>query len=705
MRTPDPPRRLRRKTPQLEALYESELAATRGLAAAFAEGRRKIAGRLGFDGGESRDPHVERLIQGFAFLTARVRLKLEDEFPELTDALLSVLAPHQTAPIPATGVVQFRPDPKTAPPETALHVPRGSGLETAEAEVAGTRVRCRFRTCADAVVWPVEVAAARYATAPFPVEFGLRGGLSDHPAALRVTLKHVAGRPLRELSTAGLSGAARVRAGADPRRDAGDGPPDRLRLQLADPGGSRVDFQLFDVLRGHAATVVFSPGPDGPDVVLPADDALHFGGFDDDEALFPAPRAGFPGYRLLTEYFAAPRRFLCFDLCGLRPALAAAETDELAVTILLDGFAGTDGGGGSRGEEAATGGGPDAAGLSDRVAAGNVAAGAVPVVNLFRREAAPQLATHRTAEYPITSGRTPGRAFEVYSVDAVSCVNSDTGAVTRFRPYYAPERGGRTGGAVGPRDAAERDDYGYASNGYGGRFGGGDGDGRYFHVRRRPSPSADDPGTDCTVALVDLNFDPHKAPVEVLACDLTCTNRDLPAAPIDDWGLTLETPAPILPPKLLGRFAPPRRVPAGQARWRLISHLSLNHLSITGGEDGAAAFREALALYGEALAGDRDGGAEAAAHVAAVAAVTSRRTTKRVLDGRHAVVARGVELTVDLNRDRFAGGSPLLFASVLDRFAARYASLNSFVQVRTRWAGSDRPFRTWPVRAGDRPVV
>ena len=207
------------------------------------------------------------------------------------------------------------------------------------------------------------------------------------------------------------------------------------------------------------------------------------------------------------------------------------------------------------------------------------------------------------------------------------------------------------------------------------------------------------------MTLVDLDFRPHAAPVEVLTCDLTCTNRDLPAAPIDDWRLTLATPAPVLPPKLLGRFTPPRRVPADQGRWRLISHLSLNHLSIAGGPDGAAAFREALALYGEALAGDRDGGAEAEAHVAAVTAVSSRRTTKRVRDGRHAVAARGVELTVDLDRDRFAGGSGLLLASVLDRFCARYASINSFVQVRTRWAGSARPFRTWPVRAGGRDVI
>ena len=653
------------RKPDLEALYERELADFRDLAGAFARDRTKIAGRLGLVGGESRDPHVERLLQGFAFLTARVRLKLDDEFPELTDALLSVLYPHYLAPVPATGVVQFRPDPKTAPRETALHIPRGSALLTPEVD----RARCRFRTAADVTLWPVEIAAARFAAAPFPPEFGLRGALADRPAAVRLTVRHVAGRPLRELTehAEGPGGAPVAR------------PPDSLRVHLADPGAARVDFRLFDLLRGHAKAVVVSPGPDGPETVLDAEDALRPGGFDDAEALIPVPPAGFPGYRLLTEYFAAPRRFLCFDLCGLRPALARAEGPEIHVTVLLDGF----------GRASAAGRDPGADGLADRVRAGNVVCGAAPVVNLFRREAAPQLASHRTAEYPLTSGRTPPRSFEVYSVDRVETVDSTTGAVTEFQPYYAPRRGGR---------AAAADD--------GGGGGGGDGGGRYFHVRRRSAVAGDDRGTDVSVTLVDLHLDPHRAPPEVLTCDLTCTNRDLPAKePGGGWGLTLETPRPILPPELLGRFDPPRRVPPEQARWRLVSHLALNHLSIAGGDDGAAAFREILALYGEALAGDRDGGAEAAAHVAGLVAVEARRATKPVPDGRRSVVARGVELTLDLDRAKFAGGSPLLFASVLDRFAARYASLNSFVQTCARWAGDARPFRTWPVRVGDRELL
>ncbi|QDT14264.1 type VI secretion system baseplate subunit TssF [Alienimonas californiensis] len=647
----------------LERLYESELAATRGLASEFGRARPKIADRLVLDGGKSEDPHVERLIQAFAFLTARVRLKLEDEFPELTDALLSVLYPHYLAPVPAMGVVQFRPDPSVGPQEGPLHLPRGTMIRTAELD--DPRVRCRFRTAAALDVWPLEVSAAAYATAPFPDSFGLTGKLADAPAAVRFTLRSVTGRPISEL------------------RGANGKPLDVLRLHLADPDGARTGFALFDLFASRAETVAYSSGTGAPGtrpIARSAVEALVPAGFDDDEALLPSPGPSFPGYRLLTEYFAFPERFLFFDLRGLAAAAATAGP-ELTVTVLL-----------SRSLDPAGSDGAGRDGLAGRVGAGNLQLGCVPVVNLFSHHAEPRLISHRTAEYPVVPDYRRPRGFEVYSVDAVTATDPTTGAVKEFAPYYGSGHGG--GGAL-------------ASGGLGGPDGEEVGGGTFFHARRRPSLRARDAGSDVSLTLVDLAFNPRHAPPEVVACRLTCTNRDLPhplTAP-PDWGLQLEEPRPIRPPVLLGRFSAPRRVPADHGRWRLISHLALNHLSLTGGADGAAALREILALYGEALTGDPEGARAAAAQIAGIVAVNSRRSTKRVPDGRHAVFARGVEITLDLDRARFTGGSGTLFANVLDRFVSRYASLNSFTQLRARWSGDPRPFRVWPVRAGGRDLV
>ncbi len=653
----------------LERLYESELAATRGLASEFGRDRPKIAERLILDGGKSEDPHVERLIQAFSFLTARVRLKLEDEFPELTDALLSVLYPHYLAPVPAMGVVQFRPDPAVGPQDGPLHLSRGTLIRTAELD--DPRVRCRFRTAAALDVWPLEVSAASYVTAPFPDSFGLTGALADAPAAVRFTLRSVTGRPIAELR--GPTGK----------------PLDLLRLYLADPDGVRTGYALFDLFAGRAETVAYSPGTGSSGaaaIARPAADVLIPSGFDDDESLLPSPGASFPGYRLLTEYFAFPERFLFFDLHKLAAAAAVAGP-ELTVTVLL-----------KRSSEGAGGDAGGRGGLAGRVDVGNLQLGCVPVVNLFPHRAEPRLISHRTAEYPVVPDHRRPRGFEVYSVDAVSATDPATGAVTEFVPYYGYNHGG--GGSLASSAAAGP---GGGATG-GGATGGG---GAYFHARRRPSVRNRDAGTDVSLALVDLEFDPRHAPPEVLSCRLTCTNRDLPhplTAPAD-WGLQLEDPRPVRAPALLGRFSAPRRVPADHGRWRLVSHLALNHLSLTGGADGAAALREILALYGEALIGDPEGARAAAAQVGGITAVNSRRATKRVPDGRHAVFARGVEITLDLDRSRFTGGSGMLFANVLNRFVSQYASLNSFTQLRARWSGDPRPFRVWPVRAGGRELI
>src|SRR5215468_10842887 len=110
--------------------YERELDAIKRLAAEFADAHPKIAARLRLSSDAVDDPHVSRLLEGAAFLAARVHHKLDDEFPELTDALLGVLYPHYLAPIPSMAIVQFELDPGRAQLPGGFLIDRHSRLHT-----------------------------------------------------------------------------------------------------------------------------------------------------------------------------------------------------------------------------------------------------------------------------------------------------------------------------------------------------------------------------------------------------------------------------------------------------------------------------------------------------------------------------------------------------------------------------------------------
>src|SRR5918911_3855699 len=114
---------------ELLPYYNRELSYVRRLATEFAEAHPKIAGRLRLGPDSSADPHVERLIEAFAYLTARIRFKLDDDFPEITEALLNVLYPHYLAPVPSMAIVQFQLDPEQVQLTKGHVVPRHTELQ------------------------------------------------------------------------------------------------------------------------------------------------------------------------------------------------------------------------------------------------------------------------------------------------------------------------------------------------------------------------------------------------------------------------------------------------------------------------------------------------------------------------------------------------------------------------------------------------
>ncbi|HEX3868979.1 MAG TPA: type VI secretion system baseplate subunit TssF, partial [Pirellulales bacterium] len=285
-----------------ELLYENELAYIRKQGAAFAQRRPKIADRLRVDRetGVADDPHVERLIEAFAFLTARTRLKLEDEFPELTQALLGTLYPHYLAPIPSFGIAQFDVDPQRARLPEGHTISRHSRLVAPEVRGVG----CHFRTAYPVTLWPVSVARGSYQTPPFDREVPTPNpALGRVRSLIRIRIEVGAGMSLNELNL------------------------DRLRFFIN--GDDPLVHKLYELIFNHAITVMVTgrAAPNTPPLVL-GPGALKPVGFDRDEGLLPYSPRSFIGYRLLTEYFAFPQKFQFFDVTGLDRAAKSEKSDH-----------------------------------------------------------------------------------------------------------------------------------------------------------------------------------------------------------------------------------------------------------------------------------------------------------------------------------------------------------------------------------------
>lgn len=606
--------------------YESELHFIRKLSQEFARKYPAAAARLQLEPDRSADPHVERLIEAFALLSARTRNKLHDEFPELTDALLSVLYPHALAPVPSMAVVQFALDPARATPE-GVKIPVNSPLHTARVG----DMHCKYRTCYSLALWPITVTEARLHPPPFPP--GLSPPIRAN-AALRLRLQ-VSG----ELNFEALRF-------------------DRLRFHLL--GDNALTAPLYDLLFNHAIEVAFAV-PDKPRsaVILPAEDVLKPVGFDSTEAMLPYPDNVFPGYRLLTEYFAYPQKFLFADVAGWdRVRTALGPTKTVDVVIFLD-----------RSHPR----------LEQLIEPAMFRLGCSPVVNLFEQTAEPIPFTHTKTEYPVIPEVGHPLGFEVFSV--TSATAASMAGDREFSPFYHFRHGG---------DRDSRNTFWYAS--------------------RRPSVMADDRGSEVYLHLVDTKFDPAEATDETVVVRTLCTNRDLPARlPRIGEEVKFETAFAAPGTKVrcvrnpTGSLRPP---PARGRYWHLVSHLNLNHLSLTADDSGLEALKGLLKLYDLT---DPQAEPQAAAlarqSIEGLAGIASRRTTAWVGSGDLAGFVRGLEVGLELDETKFVGNSGFLFASVLERFLGLYVSVNSFTRLVAKYRQQEGELKRWPPRAGEMPLA
>ena len=605
--------------------YERELDYLRKMAGQFAEKNPKVASRLVLEPTKCEDPHVERLLEAFAFLAARIHLKMDDEFPEISEALLTVIYPQLIRPVPSMSVAEFQIDPTKGKLTTALRVERNSALYSRP--VGG--VPCTFRTCYDTTLWPLSVTAAEWKT-PGRLQPPVKA--SDSAGAIRLELRCAPDVNLQELGV------------------------DQLRFYLDGEGG--FVNTVYELLFSRVNRIlVRDPNPKSkvPPVTLPAS-ALRAVGFGEDEGMVPYSHRSFIGHRLLMEYFSFPEKFFFVDLTGLEPVWPAGFKDAVEFIFLVSDVEGED-----RRER-----------LEIELSKKTFRLGCSPIVNLFPQTAEPIQLTQRKYEYQIHPDVRRPYATEVFSVDDVTCINTGTQQTTTFEPFYSLKHTTR-----GTKQQS------------------------FWLARRRPSNRPNDEGTDMFLSLVDLSMRPVDPEGTIISIRTTCTNRDLPARlPFgnEDGDFELEGSGALKRIVALRKPTATMRPPIGKsALWRLISHLSLNHLSLV--QEGKESLQQILRLY------DHGRSAYSQNVIDSILNVQSKRHFARVSSDDGITFARGMRVQIELDEDQFTGGGAYLFASVIEHFLGLSASLNSFTQLAVTTPQRKEALHEWQPRAGRKILV
>jgi type VI secretion system protein ImpG len=374
--------------------YERELTYLRRLGADFAVRYPKVAGRLQLERDKCEDPHVERLLEGFAFLAARVHLKIDDDFPEISESFLNVVYPHYVRPLPSMSLVEFQLDPDQGKLTTGFPIPRDTLLYSRP--VGG--VPCKFRSCYATELWPMEVASAAWTT---PDRLSPPVKDAGAVAALRLEL-----RCLPEIAFDKLE-------------------LETLRFHVS--GESGLAFTLYELLCNNCVRILVrdpTPGSRRKPVLLPAD-SLRPVGFGQHEGMLPYPGRSFLAYRLLQEYFSFPEKFLFFDLAGFDALRAAGYGDRAEFVFLVSAF--------DLSERRAI--------LESGVTARTIRLGCTPVINLFPQTSEPILLDQHRHEYRIIPDARRALTTEIFSVDEVVGITPGSTEPLRYEPFYSYRHG------------------------------------------------------------------------------------------------------------------------------------------------------------------------------------------------------------------------------------------------------------------------
>ncbi|WP_395697039.1 type VI secretion system baseplate subunit TssF [Methylocella sp.] len=636
--------------------YERELKLLHEQAREFAQDYPGVAERLGGLLDERADPMISGLLEGAAFLAARVQLKLKHEFPEFTANLIEELVPDCLAPTPSALMLRTVPPYGDPALRDGLKISHGAYLDAVYRE-RERQISCRFRLAGDLRMLPFEITAAEYFGSSAPLQaLGVPAG-PEALAGLRISLtcrsverredepsdEEVANRP--DLWADGVSA-------------------DELPIHFLGPEGDAAALyeQIFAARVGVHLRML-DPFGDPVVVQLPPDCVEQIG-FREEEALFPRNDRLFSGFDLIREYFTLPRKFLGLRLVRLRAALKKMRARDVDVIFSFSELNPR---------------------LQVAVRPDMLALYAAPAVNLFEKTLDRVQVKPNVHEHHLVPDRSRPLDFEPHRVLSV---------VAHFR-------GGRDQAPARPLYCADAQGEGRG--------------GLHFSVRRLPrrrsgreverGPVSDYVGSEMFLSLVDHG----EGDVAELGVRALCSNRHLcELLPVGEGGadfhfvenMTIDlrcVGAPTRPrePVVSQLRSRGESAYAGRVAWRLINLLNLNHQGLVerGAGRNAEALRETLSMFADLS----DSATER--RIRGLRSVDSRPVTRRMRQAGGVGVARGLEVTVTIDEKAFEGSGAFLLGAILDRFYCEYAGFNHFTQVVIRSVERGVVMR-WPPRAG-----
>lgn len=431
-----------------------------------------------------------------------------------------------------------------------------------------------------------------------------------------------------------------------------DLPLDRLRLHLV--GERQFTSELYESLFVRSLEVTFGPvETDGfsPLVRLNASECLSQVGFNLDEGLLPFPGESFVGYRLLMELLSFPQKFLFADLAGWQHLRGRGLGSQAEVIFFFN---------------------QTQPNLERALSARNFMLGCTPIVNVFEQSAEPIDYHHRQSEYRVVPSRRQPRSMEVYRLQSASTIDTDTGVIREILPFYASQ--------FGSREKSQP----------------------YYHASRRLSVLEEVPGTETFVTVIDPEFHPSRPSNSVLDIRAWCTNRDHPFKHQQAGDRLTQASGGRASLELLHKPTSPLRPPLRHAGyWRLLGQNSLNHASLIDGSTGIRAIQEALSLCDFSGPTTQQLAAVNQQIITGIKSIRSRPIMAAVrTPGDHLGMCRGMEILIEFDEEKYMGTGVLLVASVLERFLALYAGINSFTKVIAKTSQAEGYLKIWKPRAG-----
>lgn len=647
-------------------LYNRELALLKEQGAEFAEENPGVAERLGGLLEDRTDPLIRGLLEGAAFLAARVQLKLKHEFPEFTGNLLEQLVPHYPAPIPSVMLIKAKPVFGDKALRDGHPLARGSYLDAAYRQL-DRQLACRYRLCGDITIWPFEVIGAEYVPSPAPLQaLGVPVG-HDVLAGMRLTLTH----------------RTTARAEEEPSPQEALKKPEMLfagcrtaNMPIYLAGSEADSAALYEQLFAHCKGIYFRCLDQfGDPVVYPAPpQSLHQIGFERDDALFPSDHRVFEGFDLLRDFFVFPRKYLGFRLTRLQEVLPRLKAKNVDIIFAFD--------------EINTR-------LAAAVRPSMFALYAAPAINLFEKSTDRIALKSSQHEYLVVPDRSHYLDYEPH----------------RLLEVYAHYVGGREKVPVLPLYAAS---FAGAQNPCGPQY----------TVRRlsrlrtveekRIGISSDYAGTDMFISLSELGGTDEEGAIAELSVRALCSNRHLTEhLPIGAGGadfrliddvtidlVCIAGPTPPREPIVSQLRSRSETAHTGTVAWRLVNMLSTNHLGLVerGGGRSAQALQETLSMFADM------NDAITERRIRGVRSVDSRPIVRRVRERTGVGAARGTEITVTIDEKAFEGTGAFLLGAVLERFLAEYSGFNHFTQTVIRSVDRGEIMR-WPPRMGLRRAL